>query len=102
MTTQVTGPIFDEEGTALANVTCVVRARDGMFGQDDGLRVKRGATITTDGSGVFEADLKPGIYDLFVFVPVAGGASPTTKVMHKITVLDQATQTLQSALEGGT
>lgn len=101
MTTTVSGSIFDEEGSALAGVTCVVRARDGMFGQDDGLRVKRGATVTTNGSGVFEANLKPGIYDLFVFVPVAGGASLTTKVTKKITVLDQATQTLQSALEGG-
>jgi len=97
--TQVTGPLFDEGGNLLANTTCVVQAVDAIIGQDGGGRAKRGVVVVTDGSGVFDAELKPGRHILFVFVPSAGSASVTAKEQARLKVLSDATQTLQSALD---
>ena len=101
MTTTVSGPLFDEAGEALANVTCTIIARGAVTGQDGGLRARRGVVVETDGSGDLEVELKPGEYDLFVQVPVTGGGGVTVTERASMTVNDQEAQTLQSALQGG-
>ena len=99
MTTQVSGVVFDEKGRALAGVACVVQSIAPILGQDGGARVKRGAVVTTDSGGMFDAELKPGEYVLFVQVPTVGSSSVTVTERGRMVVLDQEAQTLQSALD---
>ena len=97
--TQVTGPLFDEVGNLLANTTCVVQAQEALLGQDGGGRAKRGVEVTTSGAGIFDADIKPGAHILTVWVQAPGASSVTALVRGKLIVLDQANQSLQSALD---
>ena len=96
--TQVTGILIDELGTVLANTTCAVVAIDQVVGQDGGGRVSRGSIVVTDGAGEFDADIKPGRYDLVVEVSAPADANVKFRRIGRMTVHGD-TMTLEDALD---
>jgi len=98
MTVNITGPIFDEGGNALANVTCVAVAIDGVIGQDGGARVQRGIEFTSDGSGDVSVDLKPGAYAIYYNPTQNDATSLTVQRVSTWTVLTgETSMTVQEA-----
>ena len=97
--TQVTGILTDEVGTVLANTTCAVVAVDQVVGQDGGGRVSRGSIVVTDGSGEFDADIKPGRYELAVEVAAPADANVKFSRIGRLTVLTTGPMTLEEALD---
>ena len=97
--TQVTGILTDEVGTILANTTCAVVAIDPIVGQDGGGRVSRGSIVVTDGAGEFDADIKPGQYELVVEVSAPADANVKFSRIGRLTVLTTGPMTLEEALD---
>jgi len=97
--TQVTGILTDEVGTVLANTTCAVVAIDQVVGQDGGGRVSRGSIVVTDGAGEFDADIKPGRYELVVEVSAPADANVKFNRIGRLTVLTTGPMTLEDALD---
>ena len=98
MTVNITGPLFDEGGNALANVTCVAVAIDGVIGQDGGARVQRGIEFTSDGSGDVSVDLKPGAYAIYYNPTQNDATSLTVQRVSTWTVLTgETSMTVQEA-----
>ena len=97
--TQVTGILTDEVGTVLANTTCAVVAIDQVVGQDGGGRVSRGSIVVTDGAGEFDADIKPGQYELVVEAPSPADANVKFRRAGRLTVLTTGPMTLEEALD---
>ena len=97
--TQVTGILIDEIGTVLANTTCAVVAIDQIVGQDGGGRVSRGSIVVTDGAGEFDADIKPGRYELVVEVSAPADANVKFRRIGRLTVLTSGPMTLEEALD---
>jgi len=99
MTVNISGPLFDEGGNVLANVTFVAVALDGLIGQDGGARAERGVTGTTDGGGVLDVDLKPGKYALYVNPTKNDATSATVQRIGTLLVLvGETSMTLEEAL----
>ena len=97
--TQVTGILTDELGTVLANTTCAVVAIDQVVGQDGGGRVSRGSIVVTDGAGEFDADIKPGRYELVVEASAPADANVKFSRIGRLTVLTTGPMTLEEALD---
>lgn len=99
MTVNVSGPLFDEGGNLLANVTCSIVAVDQLIGQNGGGRVERGIVAVTDGSGILDVDLEPGQYILYVNPTANDSTSITVRRYANLTVLTgETSMTLQAAL----
>ena len=96
--TQVTGILIDELGTVLANTTCAVVAIDQVVGQDGGGRVSRGSIVVTDGAGEFDADIRPGRYDLVVEATAPADENVKFSRIGRMTVHGD-TMTLEEALD---
>ncbi len=97
--TQVTGILTDEVGTVLANTTCAVVAIDQVVGQDGGGRVSRGSIVVTNGAGEFDADIKPGRYELVVEVSAPADANVKFRRAGRLTVLTTGPMTLEEELD---
>ena len=93
MVTTVTGPVGATYDAVFAGLTATLVRTGGVVGYapSGGAIAPDQKTYTTDGSGVLTmADLKPGKYELTLFVPINEGVSQTVLWKAKGTVLPDA------------
>ena len=93
MVTTVTGPVGATYDAVFAGLTATLVRTGGVvgYGPSGGAIAPDQKTYTTDGSGVLTmADLKPGKYELTLFVPINEGVSQTVLWKAAGTVLPDA------------
>ncbi len=99
--TTVSGVVRDTQQNPLAGLQVTISYLRPLVGSSGGAAVENTRVFITDGGGLLTmAGLLPGRYSISISVPVNSlTAQPIVLRAGTLTVLDQATQTLESALD---
>lgn len=97
--TVVSGIVRDTQGNALANAIVTAEYKRPVVGSNGGAAVQNARTFTADGNGlVTMSNMLAGAWDVYFFIPVNDSTDQTLIRAGTMVILDQATQTLESAL----
>lgn len=98
--TIVSGIVRDTQGNLAPNLPVAVKYMRPLVGYDGGAVFENIRLFTTSGAAVLTMALVPGHYEISVTVPPSSaGSIPEQIRLGSMTVLDQETQTLESALD---
>jgi hypothetical protein len=104
MATTVSGIVSDTQGNPLPGLQVTISYLRQLVGANGGAAVENTRVFVTDGAGLLEMpDLLPGHYSIAVSVPTNSlTALPVVLRRGTMTVLNEGTQSLESALDEAT